>query len=506
VISKSKRPSWPIFRPPPKKILRSQKRTSAFVTLNVVLYVSGVPLGRHEWGEATHSRNQNSLQEPRAHCRCERRILKVSRMSYSREQPTNSDSLRFFSSQQIDDILHDGSKRGRTGSHAAIERILRLEPEVRRTELWKRIRELKFSKRQSLRIRSKWGAEDERVLREGYAAGWQGKRNSIMQLLRRHPDWRPHVIWQRARKIGLVQMVPRRGRERSGLKWTGEDHRVLMDLAGYKSVRMIAKMLHRSEAAIRYHLATLGESSRVHKEGYARSALAKELHISIGTIQRFIADGLLEVRDPRITRESMDRLKKSGRLSMIRQAEGVKATSPLTPYAGKNATQSDPSPTATDSSKSASTPGGTSRSRRVWSELAASQEISAKAVRSLIAQGVLRFYDPTITETSLRQFCRRHGSFIRGEYLSRETREWLKNSMDWVPTAGEMTSHQLEPLRKHAAIIRRCMCGRSVRGNAFFRHASKCNHGKIETLHDSERKVPDRQKSNSGRMISSDRS
>lgn len=403
-------------------------------------------------------------------------------MSHSREQPTNRDCLRFFSSQQIDDILRDGSKRGRKGSHTAIERILKLEPEVQRIELWKRIRDLKFSQRQNLRIRSKWSPEDEGILRQGYAAGWQGKRNAIMQLLKRHPDWRPHVVWQRARKIGLVQMVPQRGQERSGLKWTEEDHRVLMDLAGYKSVRMIAKMLHRSEAAIRYHLAALGESSRVHKEGYARSALAKELHISIGAIRRFIASGLLEVRDPRITRESMDRLKKSERLSAIQHVESMQVMSPPMTYASNNKMQSVLSPAATDSANSTHLPGKISRGNRVWSELAASLEISAKAVRSLIGRGVLRFYDPTITEVSLRQFCRRHGSLIRGEYLSRETREWLKNSMDWVPAAGEMTSHQLEPLRKHAGIIRQCVnCGRSVRGNAFFRHVSRCNHGKVQT-------------------------
>ena len=103
------------------------------------------------------------------------------------------------------------------------------------------------------------------------------------------------------------------------------DDRILLDLAGYKSARVIAKMLHRSEAAIGYRLTTLGKSSRVHVEGFTRSALASELHLSMGAIQLLIVEGLLEVRDPRIIRESLDRLRESGRLEVIRQTEGHQA-------------------------------------------------------------------------------------------------------------------------------------------------------------------------------------
>jgi len=66
--------------------------------------------------------------------------------SYGRPLGTTTDSysFRFFSSEQVDQILRDGAKRGRGGSHAAIERILKLEPEVKRAELWRRIRHLKY--------------------------------------------------------------------------------------------------------------------------------------------------------------------------------------------------------------------------------------------------------------------------------------------------------------------------------------------------------------------------
>jgi hypothetical protein len=376
------------------------------------------------------------------------------------EHTTGGYSFRFFSPEQVDEILRDGTRRGREGSHAAIDRILRHEPGLQRAQLWQRIRRLKNPERPRRLSHSIWTSEDEQVLRNGYQAGWLGKREAVCQLLKRHPDWRPHVIWQHARKSGLIQRISTRGQERARLAWTQEDNRMLLDLAGYKSVRMIAKMLHRSEAAIRYRLTTLGKSSRVHVEGFARSALAGELHISTRAIQRFIVEGLLEVRDPRITRESLDRLRQSGRLQAI-QGNDVCPT---------------PDSSQDPREHLVTSPTRPSRGKRVWAEVAASLGIAMKRVETLIARGVLRFYDPAITEISLRQFCRRYGSFIEQDCLSRETREWLNSSMDWVPTSGEAASRRLAPLRKHARIVRRCaQCGRPVRGNAFFRHVKRCD-------------------------------
>lgn len=375
------------------------------------------------------------------------------------EHSTDGYPFRFFSPEQVDHILRDGARRGREGSHAAIERILKLEPGLPRAELWQRIRRLKNPARPPNQSASVWSPEDEKTLREGYLTGWQGKREAINQLLKRHPEWRPHVIWKHAATLGLVQRVSLRGQDRSRSVWSEDDDRILLDLAGYKAARVIAEALHRSDAAVRYRLTLLGKSSRVHWEGFARSALAKELHLSINTLQRFIVEGLLEVRDPRITRESLDRLCRSERLEQMRQ-NGVPETASSAEF---SITSSKPS-----------------RAKRAWAAVARSLSVPGEKVEMLIARGVLKLYDPRITEKSLRGFCRRYGSLINSDLLSRETRDWLQSTMDFVPHAGEAVAVCLTPLRKHARVVHQCTkCGRTIRGNVFFRHFRRCNRGQL---------------------------
>ena len=230
---------------------------------------------------------------------------------------TGEHPYRFFTPEQVDQILRDGSKHGRTGSHAAIERIRKHEPGLERPALWRRIRQLKNLPRGARYRRAVWGPEDDQILRRGYGSGWPGKQKAVRELLRHHPDWRPHVIWRRAAKLGLTGRKNKRGRERSRQPWSENDDRILLNLAGYKFAKAIARWLHRTESAVRYRLALLGKSSRVHMEGYARRALAEELHLGSKTVQRLIVDGLLEVHDPRITKASLDDLCKSLQASSV---------------------------------------------------------------------------------------------------------------------------------------------------------------------------------------------
>ena len=386
-----------------------------------------------------------------------------------------SHQFRFFSPEQADQILREGSKQGRRGSHAAIERILKHEPGLERPALWRRIRRLKSRPKPTPYRRSVWSLEDEQVLRTGYGAGWQGKQQAVRQLLRRHPDWQPHIIWRRAAKLGLVEKKSRKGRERNRQPWSEDDDRILLNLAGYKLAKAIARRLHRTESAVRYRLAQLGKSSRVHKDGYARRALAEELHLGIKTVQRLIIEGLLEVRDPRITKRSLDDLRKSlpGSSTPTHATDGAVEPAPVQrdAPAGSDGFRDSQA----DCKHPATVPTRSSRAKRFWADAARTLGVSAERVEKYIAKGVLKLQDPRVTEKSLRSLCRRHRSLINYDFLNPETRAWLRDSLDLFPTADEAEAKQLAASRKHAQTVRQCEgCGRSIRGNVYFRHIKNC--------------------------------
>src|SRR5882724_2089236 len=154
-------------------------------------------------------------------------------MADRRGNTTGNYSFRFFSPEQVDRILREGVKRGRTGSHGAIERILKHEPGLGRAELWRRIRQLKQASNGKVYQRTAWSQEDDQILRKGYEEGWKGKREAVRELLRRHPGWQPHSIWGRAAKLGLARKTPQKTRQHSRQRWTEDDDRMLLAMAGY---------------------------------------------------------------------------------------------------------------------------------------------------------------------------------------------------------------------------------------------------------------------------------
>jgi hypothetical protein len=388
--------------------------------------------------------------------------------------PNGHYSFRFFSPEQIDEILREGVKRGRTGSHSAIERILKHEPSLGRAELWRRIRQLKQPSHGKVYQRTAWSLEDDQILQKGYEEGWNGKREAVRELLRRHPGWQPHSIWARAAKLDLVQKTPQKTRQRSRQPWTEDDDRILLAMAGYKTANFIARALHRSENAVRYRLAVLGKSSRVHLEGYARRTLAQQLHLGSRTIQRLIVQGLLEVRDPRVTRKSLEDACKTGRLMPLHDEHaGASESTMILRHEGPAA------PPATNSTSAAACDSSklprSCRAKRIWADLARQLDVDAGAIEHLVFLGMLKLYDSRITEKSLTRFCARYGALIKTDFLDAETRDWLAGSLDLAPHAGKDAARGLEAFRRHARIVRSCeSCGRTIRGNVFFRHHKRC--------------------------------
>lgn len=298
----------------------------------------------------------------------------------------------------------------------------------------------------------------------------------MRELLRRHPGWQPHSIWGRAASLGLVQKNPTKARQRSRQPWTEDDDRILLAMAGCKTAEFIAKALHRSENAVRYRLALSGKSSRVHLEGYARRTLAQQLHLGSRTTQRLIVRGLLDVRDPRITQRSLQEACKTGQLtaSFPNKQPGTEGGSAIPCEGGSAATSLTDSITAAH--RDYSKPPRSCRAKRIWADVASQLNADAKVIEHLILRGVLKLYDPRVSEKSLTEFCARYGALIKSEFLDAETRAWLASSMGLAPNAGKDEARGLEAFRKHAQVVRTCEhCGRAVRGNVFFRHSKGCH-------------------------------
>jgi hypothetical protein len=158
----------------------------------------------------------------------------------------------------IDQLLIAGIKLGPNKKHEAINKILKLVPEWKRGDCWRRIRQLRRT--------------------PALAADSQ-------QEVKTYPESLP----------------PHRAPSRP---WLPEDDAKLLDLAGYEPVHEIAEHLGRSERAVRFRLGALGMSARV-TDGWSQRSLRKLLRMSRTRLRQLIANGTLRVRDPRITRASL---------------------------------------------------------------------------------------------------------------------------------------------------------------------------------------------------------
>ena len=122
-----------------------------------------------------------------------------------------------------------------------------------------------------------------------------------------------------------------------------------------------------------------------------------------------------------------------------------------------------------------SKPPRSSRAKRIWADLARQLGVDAGVIQHLVFLGVLKLYDPRVTEKSLTRFCSRFGALIKTDFLDAETRDWLVSSMDLAPAAGKDAAQGMEVFREHALVVRTCEhCGRPIRGNVFFRHNKRC--------------------------------
>jgi hypothetical protein len=157
----------------------------------------------------------------------------------------------------------------------------------------------------------------DQLLIAGVKLGPDKKHEAINKILKLVPEWRRGDCWRRIRQLrrtpALAADAPQEVKKavdhspshlRVSRPWLPEDDATLLDLAGYEPVDKIAERLGRSKGAVRFRLGALGMSGRV-TAGWSQRALRKLLRMSRTRLRRLIASGRLRVRDPRITRASL---------------------------------------------------------------------------------------------------------------------------------------------------------------------------------------------------------
>jgi hypothetical protein len=299
----------------------------------------------------------------------------------------------------IDQLLMAGIKLGPAKKREAINKVLALVPEWTRLDCWQRIRHL-------------------RRISEPAAPR------------QRHPD--------KAKRSEKTGPIPRP----SGARWTPADDDLLFRLAGYEPVRKIAQRLGRSVGAVRFRLAALGMSAKV-TDGWSLRALRKLLRVSQARLIYLIGRGILRVRDPRVTAES------------------------LAAYRDKKCSSLDPAALERVESALANAEDAFS-----WERTADILGLTLAQVQSLISAGQLKLVDLFVTDRSFEEFCKKHGSMINMGLIDPPTAKWLV--MEYGVTETAANAESVSRARKHALVIRTCQCGRKIAGNPFFRHIRTC--------------------------------
>jgi hypothetical protein len=301
----------------------------------------------------------------------------------------------------IDQLLLAGIKLGPAKKREAIDRVLELVPGWTRGDCWKRLRHLR-------------------------------KRYE-------HFSIEPHPI-TKAKKSS-------RSTQRSSCgPWTSADDETLLNLAGYEPVTRIAQRLSRSVPAVRFRLGSLGMSAKV-TDGWSLGALRRMLHIRSSRLRDLIANGLLRVRDARITASS------------------------LAAYCDKNQVSLVGSNVETLASASA-----TDGAAFTWERAAEALGIGLADVQRLVSVGQLKVVDAFVTDRAFEEFCRKHGDQVNMPLIDPAIAQWLISEYGVLRSADSMNS----PSRwqKHALAMRECKCGLKIAGNVYFKHVKCCSRGR----------------------------
>jgi hypothetical protein len=300
----------------------------------------------------------------------------------------------------------------------------------------------------------------DQLLMAGIRLGPAKKREAINRVLQLVPDWTRSDCWNRIRHLRKTS-APDIGQERAPDKpkrsakpapiprshqvpWTASDDDQLFKLAGYEPVRKIAQRLGRTVGAVRFRLGALGMSAKV-TDGWSLRELRKLLRVSPARLRYLIGSGILRVRDPRVTRNT------------------------LAAYCAKNSPSLNPS-----AQEGAHTVFDNGDDAFSWEQTAEILGLAVAQVQSLISAGQLKLVDPFVTDRSFEEFCRKHSKEINSALIDPRTMKWLVT--EYGVSATGTNGGAVSRSRKHALVIRTCQCGKKIAGNPYFRHLRACRH------------------------------
>jgi hypothetical protein len=303
-----------------------------------------------------------------------------------------------------------------------------------------------------------WLPEFDRLLIAGIKHGPTMKKEAVNKILQLAPHWTRGDCWQRIRELrraakraALGERHPAKTKKSGeaiaaprpvSRPWTPADDERLLNLAGYEPVKRIAQRLDRSVRAVRFRMAALGMSARV-TDAWSLRALWKMLRVRPSRLKYFIGNGLLRVRDARISASS------------------------LAAFCEQN--QPSLGPSAVERVTTALVKGDEGYT---WERAADLLGVTLAQVQSGISAGQLRLVDTFVTDRSFEEFCEKHGDQVNMMLIDPATAKWLVSEYGVSQSVTDGTT--VSRVQKHALVIRACHCGRKIAGNAYFRHVRTC--------------------------------
>ncbi len=179
-------------------------------------------------------------------------------------------------------------------------------------------------------------------------------------------------------------------------------------------------------------------------DGWSLRALRKMLHVSPTRLRYLIGNGMLRVRDPRVS------------------------TSSLAVFCDQNRASFEPSIRDRVAAALLKAEDG-----YMWERAADLLGVTVPQVQSWICAGKLRVADAFVTDRSFEEFCKKHGAEVNTTLMDPATAKWLVKEYDVPDSASK--NRAVSRAQKHALTIRTCRCGRKIAGNVYFKHIKSCS-------------------------------